>query len=266
MRKWSCKEDPKVSVWWPDLVQPEQLLTQPDMALPSRSGLPPARELRAARQDGDSAFTTWMCCHSHPDISCYLTSALSSPFAASSRRRSSPFKNELCAWALPPPRSSGEAPAPRRPRTTGLLPRWPRTTSPARPGPGWLSTVGARSPSCLLEGVAGDRGASVPWGDLLFLLWEVSEDHRGWDTKSVGCLHFWQGRKLSSQPGLHRQPRGTEASWGWDCVPSAPGPCLPEPEELSGVSLQGKSGGVGTGMLCEGRSGDANAAGPSQGP
>ncbi|OPJ89319.1 hypothetical protein AV530_003570 [Patagioenas fasciata monilis] len=56
---------------------------------------------------------------------------------SSSRRRSSPFKNELCAWALPPPRSSGKAPAPRR----------PRTTSPARPGPGWLSTVAEQSDS-----------------------------------------------------------------------------------------------------------------------
>lgn len=53
-----------------------------------------------------AAFTTCECCHSHPDISCYLTSALSSPFTASSRRRSGPFKSELCAWAVPPPRFS----------------------------------------------------------------------------------------------------------------------------------------------------------------
>ncbi|KAM9600308.1 uncharacterized protein ACIBXB_003877 [Morphnus guianensis] len=73
---------------------------------------------------GRAAFTTWTCCHSHPDISCYLTSALSSPFAASSRRRSSPFKNELCASAVPPPCSSCAAPG----------------ASPARLGPAPLST------------------------------------------------------------------------------------------------------------------------------
>lgn len=63
----------------------------------------PALSLAPWRGMGRTAFTTWTCCHSHPDVSCYLTSALSSPFAASSQRRSGPFKNELCAWAVPPP-------------------------------------------------------------------------------------------------------------------------------------------------------------------
>lgn len=40
----------------------------------------------------------------------------------------------------------------------------PRHAGPARLGPGWLTTVGASSTSCLAEGMAGDRGGSVPQG------------------------------------------------------------------------------------------------------
>lgn len=199
-------------------------------ALPSPSGLLPARELCAARRMGRAAFTTWMCCHSHPDISCYLTSALSSPFAASSRRRSSPFKNELCARALPP-RCSGTAPAPRHQPC-------PPGTSLAQHGrcqvlEGWLGTGDGQSRGVTSCFSSGRSQKTTVVGT----------------PNSMGCPRFWQGRKLSSQPRLHLQLQGTEASWGWHCIPSALGPCLPEPEELFGVSLQGKSGGVGTRML-----------------
>jgi len=161
--------------------------------LPSPSRLLlPSQALRCGGRMGRAAFTTWTCCHSHPDISCYLTSALSSPFAASSRRRSSPFKNELCAWAVPPPCSSCAAPrlAPRR---------WPC------PPQARLAQHGR----CQLPVLPGGRGA---WGEgrigpsgatSCFSSGRSQRTTEAGTLKPTGCLHSWQRRKLSSHPTFH---------------------------------------------------------------
>lgn len=84
----------------------------------------------------------------------------------------------------------------------------PRAAGPARLGPDWLSTVGASSPSCLAEGVAGD-GRIGPFGVTSRFSSRRSQRTTGVGTpKPAWCLCSWQRRKLSSHPTLHLELRG----------------------------------------------------------
>lgn len=144
----------------------------------------PALSLAPWRGMGRTAFTTWTCCHSHPDVSCYLTSALSSPFAASSQRRSGPFKNELCAWAVPPP--------------LGPAPRW----CPC-PGGAQLAQHGrCQLPIQLADGWLG-MGGIVPGGG-------CPMDHWWWGAKTCAMSASLTMQKAVLPP-LHHQLPGDQS-------------------------------------------------------